>query len=135
MLVTLGLSVWFYSVYAIGFGFGDTPETSALLHWTYIILTTAIAAVLSFSVWYFVKNRKKIKRTLLSLLSITLLFTLTFILSNGKTFPIQAYEGHENTWFWQKVTDMWIYSIVLLLAATFFTLIGGILWSYLKKIR
>jgi hypothetical protein len=138
MLVTLGLSAWFYSVYAID------PEaidnvTSSLLAWLFVILILTIFATLFFSVYYFVRQWKKapekIWQSTIAIVSLALLFILAYSLGNGNVLDIAGYKGNENTYTWLKLTDMWLYSIYALLGLAFISLLGGILWSYLKKMK
>jgi hypothetical protein len=135
MLITIGISVWFYSIYALGFSAGDTAETSALLNWLYIIVTVVIAVAMFFTFRYYIKNPRKAGKSLIFVAGFFFLLLLTYFFGSDKPLEIKGYEGQENTPFWLRITDMWIYSTALLFVATFLALIGGILLSYFKKIR
>jgi hypothetical protein len=64
-----------------------------------------------------------------------LLLFITYTVGDGNPLSIAGYEGNENTYIWLKLTDMWIYSIYILLALALIALLGGILWSYFKKLK
>jgi hypothetical protein len=64
---------------------------------------------------------------------LAVLLLCTYWAGNGNPLPISGYEGDENTSFWLKLADMWLYSIYILLGLVVLTLIGGIIWSYIKK--
>ncbi|MDR3339903.1 MAG: hypothetical protein LBT25_07430 [Candidatus Symbiothrix sp.] len=138
MLVTLGLFAWFYLAYAVD-SEDIEKETSSLLVWLFIIAFITILATFLFSVWYFIrqwkKSPKKVWQSTVAFISIGFLFAISYLLGNGNPLNIPGYKGNENTFIWLKLTDMWLYSIYILLALAFIFLLGSILWSYLKKIK
>jgi hypothetical protein len=138
MLITIGLSVWFYWSYAIDPDALDR-EISSLLIWLYGVMIVTISATLLFSVYYFFKQWKKMPKKLwqsaTSIVMLGFLFTGAYFLGNGDSLNIVGYKGNENTYIWLKLTDMWLYSIYVLLALAFISLLGGILWSYFKKVK
>jgi hypothetical protein len=92
---------------------------------------------LIFSVLYFIIHRKNGKgkswKSLIATGSMGALLLVAYQIGNGTPLSIVGYTGSENTYSWLKLTDMWIYAIYVLLALTFLSVIGGILWSLLKK--
>ena len=137
MLVTLGIFAAYYLAYSSHQDNMDTGETTAILNWLYIILTINLISVLFFSVYYSINqwknNRRKIWQQIAWLLLLGILFFTAYALGSGEPLPIPGYQGKENSYTWLKLTDMWIYSIYILLVLTFISLLGGILWSYIKK--
>jgi hypothetical protein len=117
----------------------DTTETSILLNWLYLISFISIATMLIFSFIQFLfqwkDNPKSIIRPLVWSLMLGLLFVSGYLFGNGTILNISGYEGDENTYFWLKLTDMWIYAIYSLLGITFVAVLAGIIWSHFKKTR
>jgi CDP-diglyceride synthetase len=138
MLITLGLSVWFYLAYSADPEDIET-ETSLLIDWIFIVLVITTLASLFFFIFHFVKQwrkaPKKIWQSTVGIVSMGLLLFITYTVGNGNPLSISGYKGSENTYIWLKLTDMWIYSIYILLALALIALLGGIVWSYLKKIK
>jgi cytochrome b561 len=136
MLITIGLFLWFYWAY-MATDDADIIQTSAIIHWSFILLIITVFAVLLFSILYFAGQRKKKKgkiwQSAIGIVALALLLFITYATGNGNPLPLPGYTGDENTPFWLKLTDMWIYSIYILLALNFIFLLGGILWSHLKK--
>ncbi|GHT12120.1 hypothetical protein FACS189426_15000 [Bacteroidia bacterium] len=138
MLITLGLSVWFYWAYSAN-PEDIENETSLLIDWLFIVLIVTTLASLFFFIYYFFrqwkKAPKKIWQPTIGIVSICLLFFITYTAGNGTPLSISGYKGNENTYIWLKLTDMWIYSIYILLVLALIALLGGIVWSYLKKLK
>ncbi|MDR1783605.1 MAG: hypothetical protein LBR13_05020 [Dysgonamonadaceae bacterium] len=126
MLITVCLSAWFYFVHFSGSRTGESPEISALIAWAMFIPALSILLAALFFVLYLAKNVKKIGRSIIMPIFIAILLIAGFYIGSGKA---------ENTYIWLKITDMWIYAIYALIALALTALIGGIFWSYLKKIR
>jgi ABC-type antimicrobial peptide transport system permease subunit len=120
-----------------GYEMVELQGISALLYWMYVIMGLAGLVTLIFSVFYFVihwKNRKKKSWKALTFTgSLGVLLLVAYLIGNGIPLSIIGYTGSENTYLWLKLTDMWIYSLYVLLVLTFLAVIGGILWSLLKK--
>jgi heme/copper-type cytochrome/quinol oxidase subunit 2 len=136
-LITLGLSVWFYCVHINQPEDADSPEVSALLYWIFFLFTITVFTGLIFSIVYYVRrwkeNPKKVLRTVLYAVACGLLLLITWVSGSGNPLPLAGYKGNDNTYFWLKITDMWLYSIYVLLGVCLLALIGGIIWSYFKK--
>ena len=138
MLITIVLAVWFYNVYISEPVDNGNPEISAILYWIYILLfitfTTGFIFSLINSIRKWKDNSKTILRSIIDFLAWGLLLLITWLLGSGKPLPIIGYKGDENTYFWLKITDMWLYSIYILLGLGIIALFAGIIWSYFKKI-
>jgi CDP-diglyceride synthetase len=109
------------------------------MNWLYIIFLLSLATACIFSFIRFFIRWKRNPRSILQslLLTITLigLFAGAYVSGNGNPLPVSGYEGNENTVFWLKLTDMWLYCLYILLALTLISLFGGIIWSYIKRTR
>jgi succinate dehydrogenase hydrophobic anchor subunit len=138
MSITIGLYAWFYWAYLI-YDDADNVQTSVFIDWTFVLLIITTFATLFFFVLYFIgqwkKKRGKVWQSVTGIVALSLLFLVTYSLGNGNPLMLPGYKGTENTRFWLKLTDMWIYSIYILLALNFIFLLGGILWSHFKKMK
>jgi hypothetical protein len=139
MLITTGIFVFFYIETINDPDKFETIGSGFILNWLYIIfiLSLSVACIFSF-IRFFIKWKKNPKSFLQSLIMggiLILLLICTYVVGNGEPLPIAGYEGVENTSFWLKLTDMWLYTLYVLLALTIIALWGGIVWSYFKRTR
>ena len=138
-LVTLVLSIWFYCVYFTQTLDAESLEVSVFLNWLFLLFIVTVCTGLIFSFFYFIRqwkeNSKKIGRSVAVIAAWGFLFLITWVSGSGKPLPLIGYKGNENTYLWLKVTDMWLYSIYVLLSLGFIALFGGIIWSYFKKLN
>jgi len=135
MALTVALAAWFYFFYSLGFSMSDTPQTSFLISWMYVVAGLTVASIAGFTVFYFIRRPKKAAKSLLFLLGFFVVLFVAFLLGSSAPLEINGYRGAENTPFFLRLTDMWIYSIAALVLITFLALVAGIFWSYLKKIH
>ena len=139
MIVTFGIFVVFYFKLAKTSELFNQEETSSILIWFYILFAIAIFSVFVFSVFHFIKKWKAGKRNVfypaIWISIVGILLVVSYCLGSGTPLEISGYAGKENTSFWLKITDMWIYCIGILLVFSFLIMIIGIIWSYLKKSR
>lgn len=136
-LITLILSIGFYSAYFANTLDADSPQISALLYWLFILFIVSVSTGLVFSFFYYIRywknNPKKAWRSIVILSLWAILLLSTWLLGDGNPLPLIGYKGSENTYVWLKITDMWLYAIYIMTGLGFLALIGGILWSYFKK--
>ena len=140
MLITLVLSIGFFWVYFTQQTIGrESAEVSALLSWLFSLLILTVSTGLIFSLFSFIRqwkdNPQKVKRSLIIMFVWGFLLLIAWMLGNGNPLPLIGYKGNENTYFWLKLTDMWLYSIYILMGIAFISLFGGIIWSYFKKLK
>ena len=121
------------------FGFcfiGGTDYVGAFLYFLYIMLLLTIVATCLFSFFHFIKawkeNPGKAWRKLIYMILFAGLLAVTYLLGDQSfIFP----KDHTIPVSWLKITDMWLYSIYILLGLVTFALAFGIVWSYWKKIK
>jgi hypothetical protein len=139
MIISIVVFGIFYYSLIVHSDFMNTIATSILLNWLYFIVFISISITLIFFLIHFIfkwkDNPKSIIQPLIWGIMLGLLFISGYLLGDGTTLNISGYEGAENTYHWLKLTDMWIYTIYLLLSITFTAVLTGIIWSYLKKNR
>ncbi len=139
MFITVALFSAFYSGLFNHPDVRYTWETSALLYWLYILLVLTVIITGILSLFRFFRRWKEEPRTawksFIPFFALFVLFGTTFYLGDGTSLAISGYEGNENTYNWLKITDMWLFSIYILLGVTFVSVFAGILWSYFKKTK
>ena len=108
--------------YAELVGLKEPSFTNALLYWIYILLGITIAALVIFSLYAFVNNfrhnRKKAINSLLTLAVLAILLVIAYTMGDGTPLNILGYEGPDNVKGMLKLTDMWLYSIYILMGLT-----------------
>lgn len=128
ILVVLGL--FYFGGNAVGEAVipGVDPEmwqpaqTDTLLFLVYGLLGLAVAATLVAAVFQFGSalrdNPKKALESLLGLLLLAVLLIATWSMGDDTPLNIPGYDGTDNVPFWLNLTDMFLYTIYILLAVT-----------------
>ena len=101
----------------------DEPNfTNGLLYWIYVLLVITVFSVFAFSIFGFISNlrhnRKKAINSLLMLAIFAILLVIAYSIGDGTPLNILGYEGADNVPARLKMTDMWIYTIYILMALT-----------------
>lgn len=142
MMITVGVFAFFYfsgTVEVSGSEDLEPKQTSLLLYWTQFILIFSIAVLLIFSFYRFYRKMKEDPksawRSLTLFISLFSLLGVTYLIGNDTPVAIPGYDGNENVPVWLKLIDMWLYSIYFMIATTAIAVFGGIIWSYIKKIK
>ena len=108
--------------YAELVGLTEPVFTDALLYWVYILLGVTLLAVFVFSIFGFINNlrhnRKKAINSLITLVVFAVLLVIAYTIGDGTPLNILGYEGPDNVRGMLKLTDMWLYSIYILMALT-----------------
>ena len=109
--------------------------TDLMLYWLYILLAITIVSLLLFAIVNFFKllktSPKKALGGLFSLIGIAALFGITYTIGSGELLNLPGYDGPDNTPGTLKMTDMFIYSMYVLLVLT----IGAMIISPLLSRR
>lgn len=108
-------------------GLTEPVFTDALLYWVYVLLGITILALLVFSLLGFANNfrhnKKSAINSLLILVVFTVLLIVTYSIGDGTPLNIIGYEGPDNVKGMLKLTDMWLYSIYILMALTILSML------------
>ncbi len=108
--------------YAELVGLTEPVFTDALLYWVYVLLGVTLLAVFVFSIFGFINNlrhnRKKAINSLITLVVFAVLLVIAYTIGDGTPLNILGYEGPDNVRGMLKLTDMWLYSIYILMALT-----------------
>lgn len=137
LIVAVAISLIVMGLFYLG---GQVPEaqkivagqsqptfTDILLYWCYIILAITIAALIIFAIVGFFsslkENPKKALGGLVALVGIVVLLVIMYVIGDGTLLNIPGYEGRDNNPGTLKMTDMWIYSMYVMLALTVLAII------------
>ncbi|HZJ79297.1 MAG TPA: hypothetical protein VFC69_01815 [Dysgonamonadaceae bacterium] len=116
----LGGSVLPENQYAELVGIDEPNFTNGLLYWIYILLALTVFSVFVFSIFGFVtnfiNNRKKAINSMVLLIVFAILLVIAYSIGDGTPLNILGYEGPDNVTARLKMTDMWIYTIYILMA-------------------
>lgn len=121
-------------------GYKAYNQTSILLYWTYFLvgatlLTTLIASLASFFRG-FKQDSKRAMRGLYGFVGLIVLLVVTYSLGNGDVNSLTMLSDDSNKYmtpFWLKISDMVIFSSVVLLVLNVLVMLGGAIRSSLIK--
>ncbi len=110
-------------------------QTNILLYLMYVLFAIAIIAMLVGAFFQFgaalKDNPKNAIRSLLGLVLLAAVLIITWAIGDATPLHIQGYDGPDNVPFWLKITDMFLYSIYILL---FVTVVAIIVNSIKKRL-
>lgn len=106
----------------------EPAQTDALIYWMYIlfiisIVVTVIAAIYQF-VTGFIDAPKAAIKSLIGLLVIILVLVISWIMGSDHPLVMQGYSGTENVPFWLKLTDMFLYTIYIMMGSMILLIFG-----------
>ena len=129
------------SIVVFGFGFlgGEAPESTIdvyvpkyldfVIYWDYVVFGAAIAAFLFFLVYQFAINFiDKPKSAIMSLgvlIGFVALMVICYSAGSITPIPLSADFVEYNTPFWLKFTDMWIFSLTIMMGLCLLAALGG----------
>ncbi|WP_129594023.1 hypothetical protein [Seramator thermalis] len=118
-------------------GLQEPRNTDILIYWIYALLFATIVTLLLFAISGFFStlktNRKGAIESLLVLLAMLALFGITYTIGSGKPLNIVGYTGPDNVPGTLKMTDMWIFSIYVMLTLVILAIVFTPLLSKSKK--
>ncbi len=104
-------------------------NTNALLMLIYGLLGLAIAATVVAAVLQFgaalKDNAGNAIKSLLGLVLLVVVLVIAWSIGDGTPMRISGYDGTDNVYFWLKLTDMFLYSIYILLFVTVVAIIAS----------
>lgn len=114
----------------------EPAQTDAIIYWMYVLFgvtvaITVIAAVYQF-ITGFIDSPKAAIKSLLGLIVLVLVLIISWSIGSDKALVLQGYDGGENVPFWLKLTDMFIYTIYVLMGTTVLLILG---FGILKKFK
>ena len=116
----------------------DEPVfTNGLLYWIYLLLGVTVFSVFAFSIMGFINNfrhnRKRAINSLLTLVVFAVLLIIAYTIGDGTPLNILGYEGTDNVPAMLKLTDMWIYSVYILMSLTILAMLFSPLINRIGK--
>ena len=106
----------------------EPAHTDTLIYWTYVLLGIAVVATLAAAIFQFVANMvdspKTALRSLLGLILLVVLLVATYSAGSDQPLVIPGYSGTENVPFWLKLTDMFLYSIYIMMGILVLLILG-----------
>lgn len=108
-------------------------QTDLLLYLTYILLGIAVVATVGAFLFQFGTalrdNPVKALKSLIGVIILGVVVAIAWAMGSSETLNIPGYDGADNVPFWLKITDMFLYTIYILLGST----ILAIILSSVKK--
>lgn len=140
LLVMLLLSVVVVAMFFLG---GETPmeqrlvadtslsepaQTDLLIYWMYILFGVTVAVTLVAALYQlvtgFIDSPKTTLKSLLGVVLLVVIMIVSWAIGSGEPLVMPGYEGTENVPFWLKLTDMFIYTIYILMGITVLLIVG-----------
>ncbi len=111
--------------------------TDIMLYWVYILLGVTVAVLLIFALFEFITSfRLRPKKALASLavvLMLAVILIVSYFVGDGALLNIPGYDGADNNPITLKITDMWIYSIYVMLGLTVLFILISPVFKKIKK--
>lgn len=111
--------------------------TDLLMYWVYALLAISVLVLIAFAVSDFISSwkarPKSAFRSLLVVLVFVAMLIITFAIGSGTPLNIVGYTGSENVPIFLKITDMWLYSIYLMVVVNVLALLFSPLLKSGKK--
>lgn len=93
--------------------------TDLMLYWAYILLAVTIVALVVLAAFSFISSLKSSPKSamggLIAAIALIVILGLTYAIGSGELLNIPGYEGTDNNPGTLKMTDMWIYSMYVML--------------------
>ncbi len=110
--------------------------TDMMLYWAYILLGITVVSLLLFALFGFFNslktNPKTAIRGLMLFVGLVALLGITYAVGSEELLNIPGYDGKDNNPATLKMTDMWIYSMYVMLALSIAAMIISPLLSRRK---
>lgn len=102
-------------------------QTDTLIYLMYSLFVLAVIAMVSAFIFQFGSalkdNPGRALKSLGGLLILIVVAVIAWTMGSDQPLNIPGYDGTDNVPFWLKLTDMWLYSIYILLAVTVLAII------------
>lgn len=104
--------------------------TGLLLNWTSVLFFITIISIVVFALWQFTSLLKTSPKSALASFVVVVLFAAVLFItySMGDATPLKGLNADSqefNVPFWLKITDMWIYSTVVLMVLIIIAVAAG----------
>ncbi len=107
----------------------NPANTDALLYLMYglfgiAVVVTVVAFVFQFGT-ALKDNPMGAIKSLVGIILLVAVLVISWVMGSDETLVLPGYDGSENVPFWLKLTDMFLYTIYFLLAATVVAILGS----------
>lgn len=108
-------------------------HTDTLIYLVYVLLGVAVVATVAAFLFQFgtalKDNPGKALKSLIGVIILAVVVFIAWTMGSGEPLTIPGYSGTDNVPFWLKITDMFLFTIYILLGAT----VLAIIFSSIKK--
>jgi len=116
----------------------EYAQTNLLINWVYVLFGLTVLSTFIFALWQFINlfrtNAKSALTALGVLVGFAAIMLIAYSIGDGTPLPmINSDSAEYNTETWLKVTDMWIYSIYILIAMIVLAVVADSVKRILNK--
>lgn len=106
----------------------EPAQTDALIYWMYILFGIAVIITIAAAIYQFVTgfidSPMTAIKSLLGLILIIVVLVISWAMGSDQPLVMTGYDGAENVPFWLKLTDMFLYTIYIMMGAMILLIFG-----------
>ena len=106
----------------------EPAQTDALIYWMYILFGIAVIITIAAAIYQFVTgfidSPMTAIKSLLGLILIIVVLDISWAMGSDQPLVMPGYDGAENVPFWLKLTDMFLYTIYIMMGAMILLIFG-----------
>ena len=106
----------------------EPAQTDALIYWMYILFGIAVIITIAAAIYQFVTgfidSPMTAIKSLLGLILIIVVLVISWAMGSDQPLVMPGYDGAENVPFWLKLTDMFLYTIYIMMVAMIMLIFG-----------
>ena len=106
----------------------EPAQTDALIYWMYILFGIAVIITIAAAIYQFVTgfidSPMTAIKSLLGLILIIVVWVISWAMGSDQPLVMPGYDGAENVPFWLKLTDMFLYTIYIMMGAMILLIFG-----------
>ena len=106
----------------------EPAQPDALIYWMYILFGIAVIITIAAAIYQFVTgfidSPMTAIKSLLGLILIIVVLVISWAMGSDQPLVMPGYDGAENVPFWLKLTDMFLYTIYIMMGAMILLIFG-----------
>lgn len=106
----------------------EPAQTDALIYWMYVLLGVAITITIAAAIYQFIAGfidaPKAAIKSLMGLILLVVILVVSWSAGSDQALVMPGYDGTENVPFWLKLTDMFLYTIYIMMGALILLILG-----------
>ena len=106
----------------------EPAQTDALIYWMYILFGIAVIITIAAAIYQFVTgfidSPMTAIKSLLGLILIIVVLVISWAMGSDQPLVMPGYDGAENVPFWLKLTDMFLYTLYIMMGAMILLIFG-----------